>query len=233
MALTDNLQLFAEFENNGNDATANANNLTNNGGATFTTGKVGQATQLASASSQFWSIADNPSLSVGGTNFSMWCWVYLNSDATFNFISKNDVSVNREYVLGYSTALNRFQFITWSAASGVGQKTVTSNNFGAVALFTWYFLAAVYDGVGNYLYVNAIPNSTASTTSGWDGAASFLIGSQNGTQNFMNGLIDQVSFLKRALSFEEVVMGYNNGNGLSYAEMQTLSSGVFLPGGVI
>ena len=73
-----------KFNNNGNDSIG-ANTLTNGAGATFTAGKLGGATgatQLVAANSQYWSIADNAALSMGGGAwFTICAWVYLDDIA--------------------------------------------------------------------------------------------------------------------------------------------------------
>lgn len=196
----------------GNDLT-DTNTVTNSAGKVYST-----ARQYTAANSEYHTRADNASLSVGGTNFSICAWVFLDSDALFNIISKDDNGVNREYSLNYSTALNRFQFVTWTAASGVGIKTITASNFGAVSLSTWYFLAAVYNGAGNFFYVNTVLNSAASTDTGWDGAADFTIG-RSGAGNYFNGRIGPAAFWKRAITATEIDRLYNGGNGISFAAM--------------
>ena len=61
------------------DSSGNGNDLTDNATVTSTQGKIGKAGQFTAANSEYLSITDNDSISVGNFDFTASAWVMLDS----------------------------------------------------------------------------------------------------------------------------------------------------------
>ena len=79
----------------------------------------------------------------------------------------------------------------------------------------WHLITAVYDGQKKYLYKDGIliGSQVATGALGTSGTATAYIGSNLGTGEFFNGLIDEVRLYNRALSPAEVSQLYNYAPG--------------------
>lgn len=205
------------------DATGNGNTLTSNNSVGQTTGKIDFGTSYVAASSQFLSITDNSFVSLGDVDFTIGGWVYFTTkDASANgqrFMSKDDNSANREYLLGYETGADKFTCIVWTGGSGSGFQQVYASTFGSPSTATWYFLLAWYNATSNVLSIS-VNNGAANTISfaggAYDGAAPLQVGGYNSTAQFVNGKIDEMGIWKQALSDDDRTALYNNGSGVTY-----------------
>jgi hypothetical protein len=227
MALTDNLIACYQFENNGNDATPNALTLTNNNSATFATGKVGQATSLALASLQYWSRASEAAYQVSGSFSLAACINFTTVLTTQAIVGKWDGTDGvREYALTYQAGYS-FSFAVRNSADTTNH--VAQSSFGVASTATWYYVVGVYNSVGPT--VNISVNGGAFTSAAGpatprSGNIAFQVGAYVFPDTFVNGLVDQVLFYKRALTVAgDIATLYNSGNGLSYAQMVALSGG--------
>jgi hypothetical protein len=202
------------------------NHLTDNNTVTQAVGKVGSAAQLTRASSEYLSIADNASLSVGDISFTWAGWVYLDAAATddWNYIvGKEGASSSvTDYGLRYTTAdsTNRFQFFI----GGSDYSIISANNFGAASTATWYFIVAWHDTGDDTINIqvnNGTANSTARTAAPADGTSALHVGGWGsvGPGRYWNGRIDQLGFWKRTLTAAEKTWLYNSGSGRTYTEV--------------
>lgn len=200
------------------DETANNNDLTDNNTVTQATGKIDNAGQFVRANNEFLSIADNASLSMGDIDFSMACWVYLDTIPSNDYILAKWGGTQNEYTLDYlGGGTDRFRFSTYD---GANQRTVTANNFGAVSTGTWYFLYVYHDSVNNEIgisvndgAVDALANANGVNDSNSD----FRIGARvSGGDQYWNGRMDSLSFWKRVLTAQERTDLYNGGSGFDY-----------------
>lgn len=226
MALTDNLEYFLEFENNGNDATPAGLNFTNNNGATFAVGIVGQSTSLASASIQYWSRADSAAIRGGNRDWTFNLWINLTSSASARtmFSKINSGTGSYEFIMNLVTATTKFRL---QVLDGAGAPVATSDSTTNYANSTWFMITCGYDSVTSggqaFIAVNDSTRNTGNksanpgTTTG-----AMLIGARDDslTESLsMNGLIDQFGFWSRVLTTGEQTTLYNGGAGLSYAQM--------------
>lgn len=216
-----------------------SNTLTDINTVTQAAGKVGNAAQFTSANSEYLSIADNAALSTGDIDFTIACWVYMDSDTAANqmFVAKYDTgTANREYVLYFSPPVgtNRFTFIV--SSDGAATVAVIANNFGAPATGTWYFLVAWHDSVANTVNIsvnNGTVDSLSTAAGVFNSTAAFHIGARsNPVNNFVDGRVDEVSFWKKVLTAQEITDLYNGGSGNTYDSAGTCTpasvSGMFL-----
>ena len=80
---------------------------------------------------------------------------------------------------------------------------------GRPLLNEWYYIAMTYDGSLFTLYVNGVViESVAVSGNLYDNGRDFSIGSDNGSQKFFNGVIDEVMLYNTALSAEEIMQNY-------------------------
>lgn len=177
------------------------------------------AAHFQSSSSQYLSISDNASLSMGtGVHPTFSGWVYLDSaTAQRTILSKWNTSSNKEYEIYYDNSASRFKFSV--SNDGSTATTVTASTFGAASNSTWYFITAYYDGVHIGISVNNGAFDTTSFSSDiFDGTANFNLGAENGA-SFMDGRLDSWGIWKRVITASEITYLYNSGSGRSYVSL--------------
>ena len=212
-----------ETSGNRADSSINALTLTDNNTVASATGKVSNAADFEASNSEFLERADSALLSTGDIDFTVSAWVKLESKSNVMFIvSKRDSSTVQEFNLAYDNVSDRFTFaIMNSAGSVVG--LAYANNLGSPALNTWYYVTGWHDSVNNLISIqvnNGLPNTVATTGAPSDTSANLRIGALFATEFlFWDGLIDEVTFYKRALTAGERTWLYNNGSGRTYADL--------------
>lgn len=194
------------------------NTLTNNNGATAAAGPGGRlprATDFVEASTQFLSVAHNPSLAFT-TRLSFVVWVNNDDLDQLTMICKGNSTADPDYLfhLSRSAATNRLSFYDGTAwRDGTGGTWATTGS--------WRMATVTYDGATWRFYVDAVAAGTvASTTAVQTGSTVFGIGAQGpgaGTPvNYMNGIMAGVGAWNRALSQQEITWLYNNGVPRAY-----------------
>lgn len=220
MALTDNLISYWKLDEASGNAldSHGSNNLTDTSTVGATTGKINGCRDFEVSASEYFSIADNASLSVGDIDFAVSGWVNIESSgAQRGIIGHWTVSGNRSWIFTYSSFLNRFLFLV--SNDGTASVSVTANAFGAPALGTWCHFQAWHDSVANTINIqinNGAINSTSHSSGVFDSSGLFAIGSNLDGNLHFDGLIDEVGFWKRVLTSDERTALYNSGNGLEY-----------------
>ncbi len=208
------------------DVSGNGNNLTDNNttaSAPSVGGKLGGAGDFEADNSESLSKTDNADLSLGSdTDFTFATWVNLESKTSNrNILGKGDsggASADFEYLLNYSTAVDRFRFTISDDTTAV---TATADTLGSPSTSTWYYIVAWHDKSANTVNIqvnNGTADSTAWSSGTFDGADGFAIG-RGGDYiggNFGDGLIDNTMFWKRTLTTAERTALYNSGNGVEF-----------------
>lgn len=200
------------------------NHLTDNNTVTQTTGKVGNAAQFTAANSEYFSIADNASLSTGDGLYSIAAWCYLASKTAGRMIASkmNFSGTQTEYALYYDNGPDRFRFGVNSSTAASFQSAINATALGSPSTATWYFVVAWIDGTNANIQINdgTIDSVSHPYATGRDSAEIFNIGNFGGTGGlYWDGLIDQLGFWKRVLTSDERTFLYNSGNGRSYAQI--------------
>lgn len=196
-----------------------SNDLTDDSAVGSTVGKVGDAANLVSASTDSLSHADNADLRLSGTDASIAFWVKLSANANDHvYVSKWDNGNNLEFGVQYRQPADRFRFAVGNGASNF---VVAANTFGAVPTGVWYFIACSIDNTDKKI-------SIAINQSGWDestfsgtisaGANPFYVGRRSAaaTPDYADAAIDEISIWKRKLTADEWETLYNSGNGIAY-----------------
>ena len=195
--LRSGLQAFYKLDDT-TDASGNGNTLTNTGGVTFSSGKIGNAADFS---------GNSPYLSRTGFNigntFTLSTWINVSSLSPSYIgllIQSGDIAM-------YTTpngAINFGDFSSWSASSN--SNTIMTNN--------WHHIALVSDNGSVTLFVdnNAVANDSAHNVT-MDASNIFKINGDSGGSDYALK-IDAVGIWNRALTESEVTELYNSGSGL-------------------
>lgn len=206
------------------DCSKNGNHLTSNnsvGQAAGVSGYTGNAATFVSASSQSLSIADNASLSVGDSQFTIAGWVYLvSTNATGIVFAKRESGVAAgTWNLFWNASGNRFAFNVYGAGGAVAG-SASANTYGAPPLNTWIFLVAKHDHIANTASIqvnNGAVDSISTTAALVDDSTLVRIGAQNATATaFLNGRVDELGIWSRTLTSGEITKLYNAGLGTHF-----------------
>lgn len=192
--------------------------LTNNGGVTFTTGKVGNAASLASASSQYLSRAHAAALSPTG-DMTLSAWVKFNT-LTGNrpvVMKALDLATasSTEWGIYYSSSANRIR--AWYR-NGAAAANINGDVLGAPATGTWYHcLLRIASGVVS-LNINGGAANTASGITRATTTQDLFFGRVlvASTPAYLDGLLDAVGLWGRAVSDSEAAALYASGNGIEF-----------------
>jgi len=191
------------------DKSGNSNNGTWSGtGTYYTTGKVGGFSGIFN-SPNYVDIPDSPTLNSANA-LSLVAWVKLsNSSLTGYVITKNTLdSTDLQYdILHYGTGEYDINMgINNSAARcGSSNNVMTDSN-------RWYHIATVFDGAKIYLYVDGqqvgLCNYSTPIT---QTTHTVNIGRRKPNDVFLQGNVDELMVLNRALTAKEVQAIYNSG----------------------
>jgi len=138
------------------------------------------------------SVADGTDFTLGTDNFTLECWVYLQSDSLQIFLGQNDgnlptSSIDIRYSSGTITA---YAFSGHSAFS----------RSGSAAQNSWHHIAWVRDGSAMRLFINGTQTtgtSNISTNSINDSSEQFGVGACNGSGGYkMTGYLSNVRLIK-------------------------------------
>jgi hypothetical protein len=208
-------------DGNANDV-GSTNNGTLQGGATFTTGMVGQAFNFDGVNG-YVEVANSSNLNPAAS-FSIEGWIFPRKDQTEAIMSKwadtPDQLNQRSY--GFNVCPNevlQFAISDWAHQWDASfQVFNTTNN--AFVLNTWSHVAAVYDqpAGARRIYVNGVkvaeridPPITVTNSTARVGIGANLF-SATGSRGYFDGLIDELSFYSTALSTAEIQAIYNAGS---------------------
>ena len=195
-----------EASGNATDSSGVGTTLTNNESVGFVGGKYGNSADLIASSSQFFSAADNPALSVTG-DLTISAWINPDSvTAATQFViaGKWEGELESYLLAQYGDEIRLYlndpaNYVTTDSAN------LTTGN--------WYQITAVYESAKSSaeIYINGARQSV--TVSGTlpssipDTASQFAIGAENTSdvaENFYDGQIDEVRVYNRALAEEHV-----------------------------
>lgn len=192
--------------------------LTDNNTVTQTTGKIGNAAVFDAANSEYLSAADNATLRVFGTSWTIAFWFYpVAISGTQALVYKGPGTGS---LVEYGIRLNGGNQFALIRGDGTTSTTVTTTNVAPPGQWShgvaWFDLATNLSGV-------QLNNSAPVLGTGREvnGANLFAIGrSGAASSGYFTGRIDEVALWKRALNPTERAYLYNNGAGRSYAAIQ-------------
>lgn len=225
MSLSPNVVSYWKLEDV-ND-TVGGNTLTNNNTISFATaGKIDNGATL-NGTSQYLSLADNPSVSfTGDMTWSMWI--------------KPTTTDRPLLVKGTGTTNQSYGFFMDDASKGIEVffsrlgNNITNTSGGVIGSgFTtgsWQHLVIVYNASAATVEVfrngASIGSLGSQVTSIYDGTAQLNIGANGTTNAWFAGMMDEVCCWARALSTDDITALYNAGNGFQYPFNYTFSTAV-------
>jgi hypothetical protein len=190
--------------------------LTNNGTATFDTGKIGDAVHLVAASNQYLSRVDHAALSCGASqSLSASLWVRHTTLANSGALNKGSPSAGSggEWGFEFLSASAKWRFILRNTADTTSL-AVTSPVVCTTA--TWYHLVGWWDAAGKTINIaidDETPVSAAFAAGGFDGVNDLNIGFWVAIGAKFNGDVDAVGIWNRVLTADERTALYNGGAG--------------------
>ena len=191
-------------ENSGATVTDSKGN--NNGtisGAQWTSNGAEGATLSFNGTGDFVRITNADNLNVTD-EITLMAWAKTRENKTAKIAEKGDWDghgILQDHWNGWGgqirTAANKSYSLKWSNGIPVFNE--------------WYHIALTYNGALLKLYVNGqLANSKQVTGKLHVNSRDFVIGSNNGTQKFFNGSIDDVRFFNKALTQTEIQAIYKN-----------------------
>lgn len=207
---TANLQAYYTFNGgNANDATSNGNDLTENNSPTYSTtvpfgngNENTNVTDIARASSQYWSITDasQTGLDITG-DLTIEAWIKLDASPgngeNYPFVSKFGASGQYSYSfrLQDNASVESIRlFISSSGLSGGDLDTYVIDH--TLLSGVWWHLAVVWDASESSaeFFVNgvSIGTDTGSQTSIFNSTSAFTIGKQAGASEYFDGAVEEV-----------------------------------------
>lgn len=197
-----------------------SNNLTDVNTVTQSAGIINDSAQFTAANTEYLDIADNASLSLEGTSWTMWCWFYPDTNKSYHALgSKYGPGGNsdHEFII-FNDVSNRLDFDIYNASGGF-TTLLTPNN--EITLTAWNFVVWWIDidaGTMNIQVNNGTVRSRSTTVSIEATSAPFRIGGNpaTGAAFYANGRIDEFGFSKRVYTADERTQLYGAGSGLAY-----------------
>ena len=177
-----------------------------NGGCTWVAGHTNNGLQF-NGTNAYVSLAGNPTTSLN--DFTIACWVYLNTNNGWNRI------------FDFGTGTNTYMCLTPSAGGGViryiikynGSAEQQINGTAALPIGSWQFVAITLSGSTGTLYVNG---AQVGTNAGMTLKPSSLgtltqkyIGKSQYNDPYLNGIVDDFQIIGRALTASEITGLYN------------------------
>lgn len=165
---------------------------------------------LATASSQYLSVADTASLSITG-DLTLEMWVKFESLTTTNhLLSKyNPTGDQRGYTM-HTDGTSGIRFVT--STDGTAGTVVSTALAYTFSTATWYHIALVYTASAGtaQVYINgsSIGTMTSQNTSLYDNTSDFAIGSRGDGAEYFDGLIDDVRVWNDIRTGSEISTNY-------------------------
>jgi hypothetical protein len=181
-------------------------------------GGINNAAKFTSANLECFSAPMSSAVDMSNTDWTLAMWLYLDTMAA-NVCSAAVFGATPSWRLIFS---DKYYFQIFDSISGA--PTTSTYTYGAPVTNTWTFVVGRLDVTHGLIKISVnggVNDTAACSTYTRPSGDTFYIGAQNGSDYHVNGRIDRVGLWKRALTDIEVAQLYNNGVGLSYAEMGT------------
>jgi len=212
------------------DSTSNNNDLTDNNSVLYGTGIQENSADFELSNSEYLSITDASQTGLDFTDYSISFWIKLEqlpstAGTSFEVISKVFGNGDTGYKIFIPTS-NKISVYFWGTG-GDGDTTdiTTSAVFDGADVGNWVHIVVTEsdgDATGSKVYKNG-----TSQTMSYDGTRAtamgnssnpFVIGkASEGSNSYIDAMIDEVSAFNLVLSSTQVTAIYNSGTGLCYA----------------
>lgn len=238
MALIDNLISYWKLdEASGNALDAHGSNALTETSGTIDTASglpLGNARDFEAGDTEYFSVADNASLSTGDIDWSCFCWVRAESFGANRWIAAkhsgaNDTTSEWQLYFRASGGTDRFRLEKISGGTNVGV------NFAAInpAINTSYFIAWGHNASTNEIWISVngqTPEVLSTSTGVNDSAAAFTIGARADASGYWDGLIGHFAFFNRDIR-SDLASFYNSGSGVAYPFGNTPRRNYIIGGG--
>lgn len=213
---------FDESSGNAADSSGNNNTLTNNNTITYSAGKIHNGANLASASSQYFSISNAAQTGLGFTgDFSFACWLKPTATLAQGYLfTKFDDDAGQ---LSYYTQLQANGDIKLLVRRGDDTANGVATVAAGVVAGSFQHVVIMYTAATPQLevYVNSVSAGTSAgslTTTVHSSTAAFQFGAliSGGQTGFYNGSGDEAVAWSRILTPAEIVTLYNGGAGIQW-----------------
>lgn len=193
------------------EPTGTPQHLTDNNTVTSGSGVIGNAAMFTFGNNESLSVADSSDLSGQNADFELTLRVKLTTKtASMDIAGKwaQGGFESYDYNIAYDQTLDRFVFRVISPPPGNNIYTTSADTFGSPTVGVWYWIRAVHSagcciGIGvNNGSADFVLSDTANGVN--DGITSFSIGGrQNGSTQWLNGMVDEVAFWNDHLTEDE------------------------------
>ena len=159
--------------------------------------KYGGTSMKFDGSSSSWLLipfSQHLNLSTGSPNWTIECWVYVNSFSNAPFVF-NKGGVAATYYTNYGFAVNSSGLAYMHLGNNGGE---TSYNFGTISTGTWYHLAGTRSGstIRTFLDGTLVTNTSIGAAMTDNGEALYVGCLKNLTTNVLDGYVDDLRIAK-------------------------------------
>lgn len=199
------LLAFWRFDGDLTDASGNSKDLSAAGSPDYTTGKLGQCLRSPTSADY----AERTELIVSSGSFSMAGWFYETDEVTRHFLGQFDDGGGATNGINLHRSLNGGP-VRFRVGSGLGGIVTGAR----VSMNTWNHFAGTFNGTTAVIYINGIYLASGELTPAFPSSSPrtrILAGGSGGTGN--NCLADMCGIWSVALTQNQVLSLYNNGNG--------------------
>jgi len=176
--------------------------------------------------SQTLSVASNASLLTGDFDLTLFGWAKFDTLSAYQCIlGKGAMWGSGDLTLFLSgSSGNPLCFGVRNIASSAGSRGLNDSfaPVASVSIGSWIFFIAWHDSVNNT--INLQVNNGIISSQNWSQGISssgfnFVVGGHSINSNMMNGSVDNLCYLKTALSTDHRAFLYNSGRGSSYLDI--------------
>lgn len=223
MVLSDNLVAYYplnEASGDAIDAVAGLNLADQNTVGSGTGIVEATARDFELSNSEYFSVADNATLSMGNIDFTICAWLKFESKGANAVMIIKGTSSEGEYVLEYLTSIDRIRLTLVPGGGWSGLDSAVADTLGSPSTGVWYFVVGWYNAATDVISIS-VNDGAVDTKAGYAGgaadkAADFAIGGY-ASGSYFDGLMQGVGLWKRILTSAEITELYNSGSGRTYA----------------
>jgi len=176
-----------------------------------TTGLLGTTCYNFDGSDDYVDLGSNPFSNNEAITFS--CWVYVDTDASHKFL---DIG-NERYHVGYKhRGSTGYEFRMYDGSNHLLEYSTNIDQ--------WIHITTVFDGDGQYLYINGSQVASATGTGWTDAEGDWWLGTDYQGEATLNGKLWDVRIYNRGLSSSEIQALYNVVNNQGSLTTSTKSS---------
>jgi hypothetical protein len=147
-------------------------------------------------------IPHNKLFDLSSGNFTVEFWIYLSSNATYNYLISKGGASTREWAIGVggSSSSNQVRFYWSTNGSSTGDSVISSSS-GTTPLTTWMHIAVVRSGSTITIYKDGTSIGSGTFTSMYSGTGPVTIGrfmDYTGIAHYLDGYLDDIRISRYA-----------------------------------